>query len=338
MQYPEFTFIIPVRNGEPYITATIDSILNQEFADFKVIILENGSTDNTLAVLNGYQDERLQIIPAAGPLGIQQNWARILDLSLSGFITIAGHDDIFYPRFLVEIMALIQAHPQASLHYSHFNFIDNAGNILKRCKPIPYRETGDAFLQARQRLNRDMYGTGYVMRFADYKAVGGFPDHPGLYYADELVFYRLAQISEKVCSPETLFGYRYHRESASFKIGLEALYEASSRYWKALSQTPYFQSDQNKQLAAHYIGRMFSRRYHRLLLDLLKSADQAQIKNYQTTKKAILERARADRAFSIYDPLSRVLERLLYLPTRKLNRVLTGIIERGAVLTRSIRK
>ncbi|ALU28045.1 glycosyltransferase [Myroides odoratimimus] len=54
--------ILPVYNGEKYVKSAIDSILNQSFEDFELIIINDGSNDGTLSILNSFKDKRLNVI------------------------------------------------------------------------------------------------------------------------------------------------------------------------------------------------------------------------------------------------------------------------------------
>ncbi|CAG1020067.1 partial heptose III glucuronosyltransferase, partial [Patescibacteria group bacterium] len=59
---PVISVILPVYNAEQYIAEAIDSILNQSFSDFELIIIDDGSTDGSLAIIRGYQDGRIRVI------------------------------------------------------------------------------------------------------------------------------------------------------------------------------------------------------------------------------------------------------------------------------------
>ena len=103
----DFLDHVPLYNSERYLAETIQSILAQTYPHFQVMGLESCSTDNTVAILEGFHDLRIQIIPSDHRLSIEKNWARILDLPLADYMTIAGHDDRFEPGFLQEIVRLI---------------------------------------------------------------------------------------------------------------------------------------------------------------------------------------------------------------------------------------
>ena len=58
---PEITVLMPVRNGERYIKESIDSVLNQTLTDFEFLIIDDGSTDRTVEIIQGYTDKRIHL-------------------------------------------------------------------------------------------------------------------------------------------------------------------------------------------------------------------------------------------------------------------------------------
>ena len=58
---PEITVLMPVRNGERYIKESIDSVLNQTLTDFEFLIIDDGSTDRTVEIIQGYTDKRIRL-------------------------------------------------------------------------------------------------------------------------------------------------------------------------------------------------------------------------------------------------------------------------------------
>jgi glycosyltransferase involved in cell wall biosynthesis len=327
---PRFSIVLPVRNGAKYIRATLEHILQQTYSNFKVLVLENCSEDDTLAIVQSFDDARIQILPAANPLSIEENWKRIVDLPLSEWMTIVSHDDLLYPTFLQEMNTLIEADPDASLYTAHFDMIDADGNMIRRSKEMEYRENGDAFLLKRQQWQYDSFGSGYVMRSADYRRVGGIPLFHGLYYADDVLWATLANLGARVCSPKTLYAYRYFRSSSARQMDLLSLYDASKDYLDFLKTRPVLQTEKNIQLSRRYTARHFNRQYQRFLVNLISASDAQQGEAYRQTKSALQKRAAEDKLFPVYNPILAIIERVALLPSVKLRRLILKVMEKTA--------
>jgi len=233
----KFVVFLPVRNGERYIGKAVESVLAQTEADLRIYVLDNASGDGTLAIVRSFQDPRIAVQESSIPLSIEQSWARILPLVQAGvnpnsIVTLLGHDDILYPEFLAEIGRLAAAHPNASLFQTHFHLVDQNGRTIRPCAPMPAVETGSEYFRSRAWGCRDSYGTGYAFKASDYVAVGGIPDFPGLLFADDALFFRLASRSYKVTSPSVEFAYRVHDSGAS----LNGSVSRNSDYLRALDR------------------------------------------------------------------------------------------------------
>jgi glycosyltransferase involved in cell wall biosynthesis len=311
---PSISVVIPVRDGAKYLSEAIESVLTQTYAEFRVHVLENCSKDETQDILASVRDPRVSVIPACAPLAVEENWRRTLDLELMDYLTVLGHDDILYPDFLMDIVSLIRENPKASLYHSHFDIIDEQSRILRRCAPVPYLESAEDFLRARHRHLRDSFGTGYVMRSRDFKAVEGFPRLPQLIYSDDLLWFRLACLGGKVCSPRTLFAYRLHRSSLSRGVGLQDLYIASKEYLRVLSHTTYWRDPTNARLARRFVEESFRGRNRWILTELMDSGDPANKSDYRRTKSQVLLQASQDQLFQVADWMTSLLELIAMIP------------------------
>jgi len=325
--------VIPVRDGGRYLAQAVGSILSQSYAGFRLHILENCSTDQTPHILATLRDPRVVVHPSDSVLSMEDNWRRIRELDLLEYLTVLGHDDIFYPDFLDEIMTLVRENPTATLYSSHFDIIDEWGRYLRRCRPIPYEESAEEFLRARHQHHRDSYGTGYVMRSRDFRSVDGFPRLPGLIYSDDLLWFRIASLGGKVCSPRTMFAYRQRGTSVSRSVDLEGLYMASKGYLEALLQERYAKDERNSALARRFVERSYRGRIRWILVDLLRSGDGKAIRDFQNSLRAIIAQARSDTLFSPADTITSLAAMLLAvpLPTRARTALATLFVWLAAV-------
>lgn len=229
---PTFSVFLPVRNGWPYVQECVDSILRQTYPHLELTVLDNQSTDDTVPWLRSLKDPRIRLLSSAASLSIEESWARINTVEKKEFMTLIGHDDLFDPEFLAITKDLIDRHPSASLYQTGSRLINAEGAKIRACRPVPERETAADYLTARLTLQREVFGTGYVMRSADYERVGGIPPFEKLFYADDALWLSLARISYKAADPREAFAVRIHprSESASLPSAWRAMLDSLNQF------------------------------------------------------------------------------------------------------------
>jgi glycosyltransferase involved in cell wall biosynthesis len=123
---------MPIYNELKYIEQTIESVLNQEFRDFQLIISDNASTDITLSICQKYaaQDSRIRIIQNDTNIGASDNFKKVFEESNSEyFVWISGHD-LWHPQFLAKCVAGLNYNPSVVLYYPKSTWIDDANRDL----------------------------------------------------------------------------------------------------------------------------------------------------------------------------------------------------------------
>jgi glycosyltransferase involved in cell wall biosynthesis len=105
--------IVPVYNGEQYLKEALDSILTQTYRELELIVIDDGSTDGTAAVVAGYGDRvRCQFQPNAGPAAACNSGLTTAHGDLVAFL---AADDLWHPEKLARQMARFQARPELDL-------------------------------------------------------------------------------------------------------------------------------------------------------------------------------------------------------------------------------
>ena len=190
----EFTIAIPAYNSEKWLPGCLDSVWKQTHSDFRVVILDSGSTDGTIAWLNQIKDPRLKVYESDRRLSIEENWGRIRDVAKTEFVTILGHDDLLYPDFLEIISKQVKEYPDAGIYHTHFDFINETGRKIRACQPMPSEIPFEDLLRRFLMGKIDLMATGYVVRSADYDLAGGIPtNYESLLFADFELWLRLAR-------------------------------------------------------------------------------------------------------------------------------------------------
>jgi glycosyltransferase involved in cell wall biosynthesis len=221
-KYPrKFSIILPVRDGGVYVKQCVNSILQQSENDFDLIIFENFSTDGTAEWLKSLKDERIRVLPAVAPLSLEDNWCRSLSIDKNEFLTFIGHDDVLAPDYLKVLTALIKEHPNASLYQTHFDYIDESGNILRSCQPMSEVLKVHEFVAHQLARTLDSMGTGYVMRSADFHDLGGFSRYSGLLFGDYELWVKLIGRGYLATAQSVCFSYREHASSSAIATASE---------------------------------------------------------------------------------------------------------------------
>lgn len=207
----KYSIVLPVRNGGELVKHCVSSVLSQVYSNFDFLILDNCSNDGTKEWILALNDPRIQIFSSDRPLSMSENWARIADLKKSEYFTMIGHDDLLNNDYLSEMDQLISENPGHDLYQAHFRYIDENGNIVRRCLPMKSFYTSEDFLKVILTHSLDTMGTGYMMRSISYNMLGGIPQYPNLLFADHALWISMASQNGVAISDKELFAFRIHK-------------------------------------------------------------------------------------------------------------------------------
>lgn len=164
------SIVLPVYNGENTIDRTIQSILGQTYSDFELLIIDDGSTDRTLAIVDRVKDKRVKVFSYAnGGSSVARN--RGIAKASGEFIAFIDADDLWTADKLQLQIRKLQCVPQAGLVYSWVSLIDEYGNFVRALEPVFYE--GDVY---RQMLVHNFItsGSNAMLRHSAVEAVGNF--------------------------------------------------------------------------------------------------------------------------------------------------------------------
>lgn len=128
LEAPKVSVIMPAYNAERFIRPAVDSILAQTFEDFELIILNDGSTDNTQSIIETYTDPRIRLINKENS-GVASTLNLGLEEARGEFIWRHDADDISLPQKLEKEMAFLDAHPEFVLCATQVAFMSERGNV-----------------------------------------------------------------------------------------------------------------------------------------------------------------------------------------------------------------
>jgi len=132
---PRVTVLMPTYNAEKYLREAIESILQQTFTDFEFLIIDDGSTDNSIDIIRSYKDTRIRLVKNGQNIGISRTLNRGIELAASDIIARMDADDISLPDRLKKQYKYLQKHPKCSLVSSNVELISETGESLDRFQP-----------------------------------------------------------------------------------------------------------------------------------------------------------------------------------------------------------
>ena len=135
---PKVSVIIPSFNSAKYLPQAIESVLNQTYKDYEIIVIDDGSTDNTKELIAPYLSKIRYVYQDNQGAGEARN--RGLDLARGELIAFLDADDIFLPHKLKEQVAIFAAQPEIGIVNSGFRVIKENGEAVmdvERWQEIP---------------------------------------------------------------------------------------------------------------------------------------------------------------------------------------------------------
>lgn len=134
---PVVSVLMPVRNGERFVDEAIKSILAQTFTDWELVIVENGSTDGTLGIVQRYADEddRIRVL-VVGEIGLVAALNRAVGSARGRFVARMDADDVADPRRLQIQTSFLERHSEAVMVGGGYRYIDENGIVVGRRRVV----------------------------------------------------------------------------------------------------------------------------------------------------------------------------------------------------------
>ena len=239
--------IIPCYNSSKNIQKTIESVLNQDYENLEVIAIDDGSTDETRKILEGYLPKiRIFSHPDNANLGEAASILLGINKSKVDLIAFLDHDDIWYPNKVKEQVKIFQKCSDVGLVYTNGYVIDESDNILYKLFPDDFQEEnipGKILLKCYIRTSSCV-----MLRREIFEQIGSFKT--GICIVDHDMWVKMSEITKFYFIPDFLIGYRKHENQTSltrqmWEDGFIILKEGCKRY-------PYGVNLRRKRLAVLY--------------------------------------------------------------------------------------
>ena len=221
------TVFIPNFNGGRYIKRALESLAAQTYSDFAVLVIDDGSTDNSLEIAETFTDilPNLRILRFENS-GIAAAWNRAFDLVETPYLTLLHCDDEYHPDYIAKMSSLMDAHPQAAIGHCAALAMDQQSKVLDSPMEVfkfnSFFKNAPAVREPIEDYKLLLKGCfincpSVIYRTESAKQVGLFNPH----YKTTLdweYWFRVLFLGFSIAStPEQLFFYRRHGENESQK-------------------------------------------------------------------------------------------------------------------------
>lgn len=211
---------LPVYNGARYLRSALDSLVAQDYADFEIIISDNGSEDETEAICRDYaaRNARIRYYRAGRNMGPVWNAVRVYELARGEYFMLAAHDDLRHPQYLSRCVAELERNPHALFCCTGVNFIDVDGHDITDVFPV--RSLRPVGATPRERLRALARSTFWVDVYSLIRtpALQETTFGQELWGGDILVVSALCLRGEVAEVPERLFSYRCFFDKSAKEI------------------------------------------------------------------------------------------------------------------------
>jgi glycosyltransferase involved in cell wall biosynthesis len=138
-EMPTVSVIIPSYNHEKFIKECIESVLEQSFQDFEIIITDDGSADNTVREIKAFSDPRIKLFVHPENRGACIAANNCLEHASGKYIAVLSSDDIWYPEKLELQVDFLEKHPDIAGVFGKADWIDEKNQLITD-KDFPYKE------------------------------------------------------------------------------------------------------------------------------------------------------------------------------------------------------
>ncbi len=233
---PRVSIGLAVYNGENFLVEALESLVNQTYRDFELIISDNASTDETENICQKYasEDYRIRYIRQPENRGPAWNQSEVIRLARGEFFRLASHDDVCKPELIGRCVEALDAHPECVMAYPDTYTLPRGDTSFRL--HIPDRDTIDTTLsEPSERFSGLIRGDQYGYRiFGLYRTAvikqtrlfGAF------HAADHILLAELGLLGPFYHVKERLFMYRLH-DNQSIELSFEPAKYAE--WWGAKS-------------------------------------------------------------------------------------------------------
>ena len=212
---PTLTVVMAVFNGALYLREAVDSLLAQTFADFELLIVDDGSTDATRAIIESYSDRRITLLANERNLGLSRSLNRGVALARGDYVARMDADDISEQDRLATQFEFLERHPDVVVVGSSYTLIDQHGRHVGR-RWVPCDDAGIRWML---QFCSPFAHSAVMMRKTALEDLAAVYDESLVYAMDYDLWIRLAELGRLANLNELLVRWRIHPDSMTGRLG-----------------------------------------------------------------------------------------------------------------------
>lgn len=195
---PRISVLMSVHNGERWLREAVDSVLGQSLGQFELLVIDDGSTDGTAKILEGYRDPRVRV-SRQPRVGLTTSLNRGVALTTAPLVARLDADDVALPERFARQVAFLEGHPEVGLLGTGCQDVDPVGRVLRIYRPP---ETDSEI--RRTLIRRNPFVHSSIMARREVLERAGFYDQTLEVAQDYDLWVRLSRISRLANLPEPL--------------------------------------------------------------------------------------------------------------------------------------
>ena len=210
MTKPVLTVLMTVYNGEPYLKDAVSSIFNQTYRNFRFLILDNASTDNSREIIREFNDSRIDLVELIENIGQTAALNRGLKLIDTPLVARIDADDISFNNRLELQVAFMEKHPSVVLLGTAFQTIDENGDLIAHYHPpTTHQKIIDSFTSI-----CPIAHSSVILRYLPVSNLGGYPEN--YIFSQDLALWQRLSLKYQVANlPIELVKIRRHSDQST---------------------------------------------------------------------------------------------------------------------------
>jgi glycosyltransferase involved in cell wall biosynthesis len=231
---PLISVIIPTYNHAHFLEKAIQSVVNQTYTNWEIIVIDNHSDDSTDEVVNGFQDQRISLLKVHnnGIIALSRNVG--IKVAKGKLIAFLDSDDLWYPSKLEYCIAKINSGYDMVCHSEIWVRVENG---VRQERKVLYGPESDATFNKLLFEGNCISTSAFVVQHSDVQKVGGFDESPDMITAEDYhLWLKLARLGVRIGFVDEVLGeYKIHAGNSS-KAALRSMNAIRTVFEKVYSE------------------------------------------------------------------------------------------------------